>query len=223
MLLRHNTKELPQVRVRGVRNVHFLENLACFVFLKHPFRDSLFCFITDGSFKEKPRISIIRKSTSNMKLYLLIQCFFENFYNSHSVNDKLELSIFYGRICTIESCGTKLSTGSKWKLILRKIPKFHLISWCWKFMKTLRQQCIFIKFPNQELGKITGSSIMHCPKHAIPFNKTTEYVAIADIVIEMFLAIHIFKSIQLNPGRLLCFLWFHFRVPHFDRAKILSC
>ena len=33
---------------QGVRNVHFLENLACFVFLKHPFWDSLFCFSTDG-------------------------------------------------------------------------------------------------------------------------------------------------------------------------------
>ena len=29
------------------RNVCFLENLACFVFLKHPFWDSPFCFITD--------------------------------------------------------------------------------------------------------------------------------------------------------------------------------
>ena len=33
---------------QGVRNVHFLENLACFVFLKNPFWDSLFCFSTDG-------------------------------------------------------------------------------------------------------------------------------------------------------------------------------
>ena len=32
---------------QGVRNVRFLENLACFVFLTHPFWDSHFCFITD--------------------------------------------------------------------------------------------------------------------------------------------------------------------------------
>ena len=32
---------------QGVRNVCFLDNLACFVFLKHPFWDSLFCFIKD--------------------------------------------------------------------------------------------------------------------------------------------------------------------------------
>ena len=32
---------------QGVRNVRFFENLAYFVFLKHPFWDSLFCLITD--------------------------------------------------------------------------------------------------------------------------------------------------------------------------------
>ena len=32
---------------QGVRNVYFSENLACFVFLKHPFWDSLFCLTTD--------------------------------------------------------------------------------------------------------------------------------------------------------------------------------
>ena len=32
---------------QGVRNVHFPENLACFVFLKHPFWDSPFSLITD--------------------------------------------------------------------------------------------------------------------------------------------------------------------------------
>ena len=31
---------------QGVRNVCFSENLMCFVFLKHPFWDSSFCFIT---------------------------------------------------------------------------------------------------------------------------------------------------------------------------------
>ena len=32
---------------QGVKNVCFSENLACFVFLKHRFWDSSFCFITD--------------------------------------------------------------------------------------------------------------------------------------------------------------------------------
>ena len=34
---------------QGVRNVLFLENLACFIFLKHPFQDWPFCLITDNS------------------------------------------------------------------------------------------------------------------------------------------------------------------------------
>ena len=42
----------PLIRTRtcgyqGVRNVRFSENLACFVFFKHPFWDSPFCLITD--------------------------------------------------------------------------------------------------------------------------------------------------------------------------------
>ena len=37
-----------QCAYQGVRNVCFPENLACFVFLKHPFWDSPFCFITDA-------------------------------------------------------------------------------------------------------------------------------------------------------------------------------
>ena len=35
------------VAYQGVRNVNFSENLACYVFLKHPFWDSPFCLITD--------------------------------------------------------------------------------------------------------------------------------------------------------------------------------
>ena len=46
------TISYPLIRIRtcayqGVRNVFFSENLACFVFLKHPFWDSPFCLITD--------------------------------------------------------------------------------------------------------------------------------------------------------------------------------
>ena len=37
------------MRIIGVRNVRFSENLACFVLLKHPFWDSPFCLITDES------------------------------------------------------------------------------------------------------------------------------------------------------------------------------
>ena len=42
----------PLIRPRtcpyqGVKNVRFSENLACFLFLKHRFWDSLFCLITE--------------------------------------------------------------------------------------------------------------------------------------------------------------------------------
>ena len=36
-----------RVSIRGVRNVRFSENLACFDFLKHPFWDLPLCLITD--------------------------------------------------------------------------------------------------------------------------------------------------------------------------------
>ena len=51
-IFRKTNISYPLIRTRtctyqGVRNVCFSENLACFVFLKHPFRDSPFCLITD--------------------------------------------------------------------------------------------------------------------------------------------------------------------------------
>ena len=38
---------------QGVTNVRISENLACFVFLKHPFWDLPFCLITDKLFSQK--------------------------------------------------------------------------------------------------------------------------------------------------------------------------
>ena len=51
-LIRTRTCAYQRVRnvwcaYQGVRNVCFSENLACFVFMKHPFWDSPFCRITD--------------------------------------------------------------------------------------------------------------------------------------------------------------------------------
>ena len=47
-----------------VRNVRCLENLVCFPFLLHPFRDSPFCLITDEvekvNFKTKVKISVMK-------------------------------------------------------------------------------------------------------------------------------------------------------------------
>ena len=45
-------KYLCMCAYQGVRNVRFFEDLACFVFLKHPFWDSPFCLITDVVFFE---------------------------------------------------------------------------------------------------------------------------------------------------------------------------
>ena len=51
-IFRKTNISYPLIRTRtcayqGVRNVSFLENLACFVFLKYPFWDSPFCLIID--------------------------------------------------------------------------------------------------------------------------------------------------------------------------------
>ena len=51
-IFRKTNISYPLIRIRArayqrVRNVRFSENLACFVFLKHPFWDSPFCFITE--------------------------------------------------------------------------------------------------------------------------------------------------------------------------------
>ena len=60
---------------QGVRNVRFSENLAYFVFLKHPFWDSLFCLITnivwqlrsEESFRFRLIVKIRIFSASNYK------------------------------------------------------------------------------------------------------------------------------------------------------------
>ena len=51
-IFRKTNISYPLIRTRtcayqGVRNVRFLENLACFIFSKHPFWDSPFCLIID--------------------------------------------------------------------------------------------------------------------------------------------------------------------------------
>ena len=48
--INNNLQSLKKIRTceyQGVRNVRFSENLACFVFLKHPLWDSRFCLITN--------------------------------------------------------------------------------------------------------------------------------------------------------------------------------
>ena len=45
-IFRETNISYPLIPIRGVRNVRFSENLACFAFLKHPFWDSHFYLIT---------------------------------------------------------------------------------------------------------------------------------------------------------------------------------
>ena len=47
---------------QGVRNVRFSENLACFVFLKHPFWDLPFCLIAnENKFTEAKQFTCLNE------------------------------------------------------------------------------------------------------------------------------------------------------------------
>ena len=50
----------------GVRNVRFAENLACFVFLKHPFWDLLFCLIIDNRNTWRAEVYLTSSRTTTM-------------------------------------------------------------------------------------------------------------------------------------------------------------
>ena len=54
---------------QGVRNVRFLENLTCFVFLKHPFWDWPFCLITDELVRNV-LIQHLREDSNHFILYI---------------------------------------------------------------------------------------------------------------------------------------------------------
>ena len=56
-----------QSTYQRVGNVCFSENLACFVFLKHPFWDSPFCLITEELFVSKRWINQPQKSDMTPK------------------------------------------------------------------------------------------------------------------------------------------------------------
>ena len=63
-IFRKTNISYPLIRTRtcayqGVRNVLFSENLACFVFLKHPFWDLRFCLITDDMMGSEEHTSLL--------------------------------------------------------------------------------------------------------------------------------------------------------------------
>ena len=76
----------PLIRTRtcayqGVRNVRFSENLACFVFLKHPFWDSPFCFITVELKMRLWRIvALKRKQNAFYVTFILSKKYFAGLY-----------------------------------------------------------------------------------------------------------------------------------------------
>ena len=63
------------MRYRGGRNVRFSENLECSVFLKHPFRDSPFCLITDEFVGHYKHLDNLLKEVYDL-LYMLLEFFF---------------------------------------------------------------------------------------------------------------------------------------------------
>ena len=58
---------------QGVKNVCFSQNLACFIFLKHPFWDSPFYFITDEINKNVKGKILLRKIWQ--QLWMFLCCF----------------------------------------------------------------------------------------------------------------------------------------------------
>ena len=82
---------------QGVRNVRFSENLMCFVFLKHPFRDSPFCLITDERLVETLKSNLNEKVSNlteevqklNTNFELLKSDFSATSIENHSLNERL--------------------------------------------------------------------------------------------------------------------------------------
>ena len=88
---------------QGVRNICFLENLACFIFLKHPFWDLPFCLITN----ESPNSSKFVHLSQNyiIHLYLKSQIVSKIIVMITQVNKILLPKCF----CTVDTCYLRLS------------------------------------------------------------------------------------------------------------------
>ena len=86
---------------QGARNIRFSENLACFIFLKHPFWDSAFCLITDEIQLRKTTVS---HKQSNIRTFV---CFL--IFSIHS-NISNWMSNLFRRLVRI----LKKLSGKKW-------------------------------------------------------------------------------------------------------------
>ena len=78
------------------KNVRFSENLACFVFLKHPFWDSPFCIITDGF--QIQASSKLRYFVPGPNLYESAPFFLNPSFSSNHIGQICQVSEVLGRI-----------------------------------------------------------------------------------------------------------------------------
>ena len=82
---------------QGVRNVRFSENLMCFAFLKHPFRDLPFCLITDELLVETMKSNLNEEGSNlteevqklNTNFELLKSDFSATRIENNSLNERL--------------------------------------------------------------------------------------------------------------------------------------
>ena len=93
---------------QGVRNVRFLENLACFVFLKHPFWDPPFCLITD----EIPSPVLIVANQTCMKHSSLPKYYDQDYMKNYLLHFNDDNSTFWAYLCFC----SKTTINQSWKL-----------------------------------------------------------------------------------------------------------
>ena len=83
-------KKKKHAKFSEKRNVHFSENLACFVFLKYPFWDSPFCLITDEKIlrfynitrKVSQKMRFTRRNLNSIEILKSLQCQGRSCWNS---------------------------------------------------------------------------------------------------------------------------------------------
>ena len=87
---------------QGVRNVRFSENLACFVFLKHPFWDSPFCLITNEF-----TVNLLKK---NLRDYSFLGWFTDYFSQNKEIFSSILLCFLLFFVC-MPYYETQICTG----------------------------------------------------------------------------------------------------------------
>ena len=133
-IFRKRNISCPLIRTRrcayqGVRNVPFLENLACYVFLKPPFWGSSFCLIIDNikNVVKKDKVHKPEEAT-------ILKCSFKKVYLKNSEILELSNLILLPNYCYLLSWASLVfSCSAKKKDVVR--------SWC-----TTKSLCNFVPF-----------------------------------------------------------------------------